>query len=101
MRSSQSSIHISVTRAEFHPVSEGELLAAARYYESQAENLGLEFISAVEATNDHICQFPDSGRPFGQRLRRFLVRRFPYTVVHHAEPGRVLREENHVAAAIN
>ena len=79
-----------MTRAEFHPAAEDELLAAARYYESQAQNLGLEFISAVEATRDHICQFPDSGRPFGQHLRRFLVRRFPYTVIYRAEPARVL-----------
>ena len=79
-----------MTKAEFHPAAESELLGAARYYENQAQNLGLEFISAVEATSDHICQFPDSGHAFGQRLRRFLVRRFPYTLVYRAEPNRIL-----------
>ena len=68
-------------RAEFHPEAEAEFIAAARYYETQAPNLGLEFISAVEATSEHVCRFPDSGRPFESRLRLFLVRRFPYTLI--------------------
>lgn len=79
-----------MTRAEFHPAAEDEFLAAARYYESQAQNLGTEFIEAVEATSAHLCRFPDTGRPFGSRLRRFLVRRFPYALIYRAASERVL-----------
>ena len=75
---------------EFHPAAEEEFLAAARYYEEQAQGLGFDFISAVEATSNHVCEFPDSGRAFGHRLRRFLVRRFPYTLIYRAEPDRML-----------
>ena len=32
----------------FHP--EAEFIAAARYYEDQVHNLGLDFVSAAEAT---------------------------------------------------
>ncbi len=36
---------------EFHPEAEVELISAARYYEDQTENLGLEFVSAVHGAH--------------------------------------------------
>jgi len=73
----------------FHPEAEAELLAGARYYEEQAQNLGLDFLTAVEASCDRIRRFPDIGSPFGGRLRRVLVPRFPYAVIYRAEEDRV------------
>jgi plasmid stabilization system protein ParE len=58
-----------LTGVEFHPEAESELVAGARYYEEQAENLGVGFIAAVEATCERIVRFPRIGRPFGGRLR--------------------------------
>lgn len=43
----------------FHPEAQAEFIAAARYYESQAENLGLDFISAVEATYRRLVTLPE------------------------------------------
>jgi hypothetical protein len=34
-----------VKSVEFHPEAESEFIAAARYYEGHAENLGLDFIA--------------------------------------------------------
>ena len=79
----------SVTTIGFHPEASAELAAAARYYEEAAPNLGLEFIAADEASCEHIGSFPNVGRPFGRRLRRFLVPRFPYAVIYRAEEGEV------------
>ncbi len=79
-----------MTRVEFHPEAESELLAGARYYEAQAENLGLDFIAAVEATCERIVQFPRGGRPFGGRLRRVLVLRFPYGVIYRTGDSRTV-----------
>ena len=73
----------------FHPEAQAELIAAARYYEDQAENLGLDFISAVDRTNQRLATFPEGGRPFGSRLRRLLVPGFPYGLVYRAESDRV------------
>jgi len=39
-----------VRTVAFHPEAEAEFIAAAQYYEGEAENLGLDFISAVERT---------------------------------------------------
>ncbi len=81
-------LRASLTAIEFYPAAESELLAAARYYEEQAENLGLDFLAAVEATCKRILQFGDIGRPFGDRLRRVLVPRFPYGVICRKEDNR-------------
>ena len=63
---------------EFHPEAEAELVSAAQYFESHVENLGLDFILAVRRAYERMLEFPDSGRPFGRRLRRTLVQGFPY-----------------------
>ena len=70
----------------FHPEAQAEFIAAARHYESQAENLGLDFVAAVEATYQRVVAFPESGRPFGPRLRRVLLPGFPYGLIY--PPGR-------------
>jgi len=79
-----------VRSVEFHPEAESELTAAARYYEGQAENLGLAFIAAVQGMNQRILEHPESGRSFGLRLRRVLVPRFPYGLLYRIEPQRIL-----------
>jgi len=65
---------------EFHPEAEAELVSAARYYEEHAENLGVDLLAAV----------PESGHPFGLRLRRVLVPGFPYGLIYRAEADRIL-----------
>ena len=74
----------------FHPEAAAEFIAGARYYEAHAENLGLDFIAAVEATYRRLVIFPESGHSFGSRLRRVLVPGFPYGLVYRAEADRVL-----------
>ena len=79
-----------MTRVEFHPEAERELAAAARYYEDQAEDLGLDFITIVESACEHLQQFPERGHPFGHRLRRLLVPRFPYGLLYRIEEERII-----------
>lgn len=74
----------------FHPEAQAEFIAAARYYEGQADNLGVDFISAVEAAFQRLATFPESGRPFGSRLHRVLVPGFPYGLIYRPEPDRVV-----------
>lgn len=42
----------------FHPEAEAEFIAAARYYEQQAGNLGFDFVSAVENTYRRFVEYP-------------------------------------------
>ncbi|MDG2305670.1 MAG: type II toxin-antitoxin system RelE/ParE family toxin [Candidatus Binatia bacterium] len=69
----------------FHPDAESEFLEAVRYYSQQADGLGSDFLSAVRTAIERVAEFPDSGRPFGERLRRVIVRGFPYAVIYRAE----------------
>jgi len=73
----------------FHPEADAEFIAAAQHYERQAENLGLDFISAVQRSYQRLMTFPESGHPFGRRLRRVLVPGFPYGLLYRAEPDRI------------
>jgi plasmid stabilization system protein ParE len=79
-----------VRGVEFHPEAEAELLSAVQYFESHLENLGLDFLLAVRRAYERILEFPNSGRPFGRRLRRTLVRGFPYGLLYRVEPSRIL-----------
>ena len=76
---------------EFHPEAEAELVSAAQYFESHVENLGLDFSLAVRRTSERIGELPDSGRPFGRKLRRTLVRGFPYGLLYRVENERLGR----------
>ena len=72
-------------RVAFHPEAETELIAAAEFYEEQAPALGHDFIAAVRRGYGRLIKFPDTGRPFGRRLRRILVLGFPYGLLYRAD----------------
>lgn len=55
-----------------------EYLDAARYYAEQRENLGEEFIQAVEAAIAAIAIDPTRFQLAGDGLRIFRMKRFPY-----------------------
>jgi len=74
-----------VRRVAFHPEARDELIAAARVYESHSSGLGLEFILAVQRTYERLRRHPGSGHPFGRRLRRLLLPKFPYGVLYQVE----------------
>ena len=74
---------------EFHPEAQDEFISAAQFYESQAEGLGLDFILTIQRTYERLVESPAIGRPFGRRLRRILVPKFPYGLLYRVEPERI------------
>ena len=76
--------------AGFHLEAESELIDAARYYADQADGLGEDFLAAVQGVVRRIGELPESGRPFGHRLRRLLVPGFPYAVIYRPEADGLL-----------
>jgi hypothetical protein len=62
-----------VRSLEFHPEAQAELIAAAHYFEGEAENLGLDFIDFVQRAAIRLLRFPTRGRRVGRRLRRVVV----------------------------
>ena len=74
---------------EFHPEAEDEFISAAQFYERQTEGLGLDFIMTVQQAYERLLEAPASGPPFGRRLRRLLVPKFPYGLLYRVEPERI------------
>jgi plasmid stabilization system protein ParE len=58
--------------------AEGELIAAAQYYESIRPGLGAAFLDEAEKTFEALTQFPSQWRVVRSDVRRGLLRRFPY-----------------------
>ena len=62
------------------PEARRELLDAARWYEEREDGLGVPFVTEIDAVFGRIVEGPER-YPFAhRRLRRALVRRFPYAV---------------------
>jgi len=78
-----------VRSVEFHPEGQDEFISAAQFYERQAEGLGLDFIMTVQQAYERLLEAPASGPPFGRRLRRLLVPKFPYGLLYRVEPERI------------
>jgi hypothetical protein len=75
-----------VRSVEFHPEAQNEFVSAARFYEDQRQGLGLDFTLTIQRTYERLLGFPAAGAPFGRRLRRALVPKFPYGLLYRVEP---------------
>lgn len=74
---------------EFHSEAEVELAESAVFYESRVAGLGKSFAAEVERTITLIRSHPDMGSPLGAKVRRLLVRQFPYEVVYRHDNAQV------------
>ena len=67
-------------RLEFHPEAELELIEAAAYYELQVPGLGAE----VRRVTGLLLLHPNMGLPVSPDLRKFMLNRFPFTLIYSA-----------------
>ena len=74
----------------FLPEAEQEMLEAARYYESQAAGLGEDYLSEIERAVAAIAESPKTWPIIGGKLRRRLVRRFPFGILYCVEPEEIV-----------
>jgi plasmid stabilization system protein ParE len=71
----------------FEDDADAEYRLAGQWYERRRENLGIEFLDAVDAAIDQIVAMPRAGAPVRRipadlTVRRLAVTRFPYHVVY-------------------
>jgi toxin ParE1/3/4 len=69
-------------KLEFHPEAEVELLEAAEYYELKVPGLGERFGAEVRRVTDLLLRYPDLGAPLDADLRKFVLNRFPFTLIY-------------------
>jgi hypothetical protein len=60
----------------FHPDARTALLAATRFYRAEAEGLGRALASEVPSALERISEFPESGSPDGDDLRKGFLAAF-------------------------
>ena len=70
-----------------HPQAKAELDAAVAYYESHLPGLGMDFLAQVEEAIQKIRRNPQTWpRHHDARFRRYLLERFPYSLVYMERP---------------
>ena len=67
-----------------------EMDAAFAWYENRQPGLGTDFLRACDAAFSAIARMPEAYRVIRPRVRRALLRRFPYMVFFRATDDRVV-----------
>ncbi len=66
----------------FHPEISSEIKASYSWYQEQAAGLGDDFIVELESAYEAITELPETWPKFQKGFRRFLLTRFPYSIVY-------------------
>ncbi len=74
----------------FLPEAEQEMLEAASYYQSQATRLGVDFLSEIERAVKSIEESPNTWPILEGKLRRRLIRRFPFGILYRVESEEIV-----------
>ena len=69
----------------FHPEAEEEFNDAIDYYEEIAPGLGYDFALEVHSTIKRSVEFPRAWPLLEGKIRRSLVKRFPYGILYSEE----------------
>lgn len=78
-----------MTLHEFHPNADDELNEAAAYYALENPLLAAAFLAEVERCVASIAEHPDAWPILRGSVRRKLVRRFPYALLHKIRPAEI------------
>jgi plasmid stabilization system protein ParE len=74
----------------FRRTARAEFIAAAKWYEVQRTNLGLEFIAESEQCVALAAEQPEIYALVHKGARRITAERFPYSVYFRAETRRIV-----------
>jgi len=66
----------------FHPGVSSEIKASYAWYQDQAEGLGNDFLNELESAYQSIVESPRTWPFFEKGFRRFLLSRFPFSVIY-------------------
>jgi plasmid stabilization system protein ParE len=67
-----------------------EAEAAARWYAERSSTASAAFTDEVDAAESAIARLPDAWPRFDHDTRRYLLRRFPFSIVYRVEERRIL-----------
>lgn len=72
-------------RLVFHPDVAIEIRASYDWYQQQARGLGDDFLVELESSYQAIEELPDTWPKIQKDYRRFLLSKFPFSVIYRAK----------------
>lgn len=69
----------------FHPDTSVEIKSSYLWYQEQAKGLGDDFLYELESAYQAIASMPDTWPKFSDHSQRFLLSKFPFSVIFHKE----------------
>jgi toxin ParE1/3/4 len=66
----------------FHPDVSSEVKSSYDWYQEQADGLGEDFLNELEYSYQAIIEFFDTWPKFSRGFRRFILSRFPFSVIY-------------------
>ncbi len=66
----------------FHPEAEQEYLSSLKWYDTRSKTAALDFEDEFRRAVSLIAQNPERWPRYLARYRRFVLRRFPFGLVH-------------------
>jgi len=73
----------------FHPGVQAEIKAAYTWYQDKAAGLGDDFIHELESSFGAIVELPQTWPKFKKNFRRFLLSRFPFSVIYRQQGAKI------------
>ena len=70
---------------KFHPDVALDLKTSYHWYEEQSIGLGTDFLDEIENSYQAIIDFPNTWAIFSYGFRRYILSRFPYSVIYKSE----------------
>ena len=70
--------------------AEEEMTEAALFYESRSARLGRDFLDDVQQSINRLRVHPQLGAEVEEGLRRFLLHRFPFSLIYVASAEEIL-----------
>ena len=78
------------TELEYLDEALDEAEAAARWYAERSASAAAGFSEEIDTAESAIVDFPDAWPPFDHGTRRYLLRRYPFSVIYRIESRRIL-----------
>ncbi len=75
---------------EFHPDVANEIKSSYQWYQKQADGLGQDYLTELESSFQTICELPKTWPKFEKGFRRFLLSKFPFSVIYQSNENKIL-----------
>ena len=79
-----------MTPVRYHPAAEDELLNEIGYLELRVPGLGRRFYAEVRRAESLIARFPESAGEVLPGLRKYTLRKFPFSLIYSIEKDSLL-----------